>query len=269
MSKKILMGASFLALLAAFPAFADTKVDANADTSAKVEAKLDQAGNAIERTADKAAAKTKEAYRDVKAYFNDDDDAPLSINARLTADELIGTNVQDMNGKTLGEIKDILVSADGDAETVIITDSALGLGGKLAAFDYDVIKGFTKDNDAIVKLSEANIKSAKKFEYKSDNADANTIVMPADQYSVSKIMDSNVYDANGKVVAEVDTVAFDGDDADYVIVTFNQILGMGGDKAALNMDALKIVPKDDNYAFTLTQQQSAQFETAKDNSKAN
>lgn len=272
MSKKILMGASFLALVAAFPAFAaETKVNANADTSTKIEAKMDEAGNAIERTADKAVAKTKEAYKDVKAYFNDDkDDAVrVDINTRLTADELIGTDVQDMNGKSLGEIKDILVSADGDAETVIISDSALGLGGKLAAFDYDVIEGFTKDKDVVVKLSEANIKSAKKFEYKADKADANTIVMPSNEYSVSKIIDSKVYDANGKAVADVDTVAFDGDDADYIVVTFNKILGMGGDKAALNMDALKIAPKDDKYAFTLTQQQSAQFETAKDAAKAN
>jgi hypothetical protein len=52
-------------------------------------------------------------------------------------------------------------------------------------------------------------------------------------------------------------------------VTFNKILGMGGDKAALNMEALKIAPKGDAYAFTLTQQQSAQFEMAKQNVKKN
>jgi sporulation protein YlmC with PRC-barrel domain len=284
MSKKILMGASVLAMLVALPALA-AEHKTEASTSAKVEAKMDSAGEAIkdkankaeasiERNADKAEEKAKEAYADVKAYFNDDhkDGEVISLNAnsRLTAEELIGAKVEDASGKNLGEIKDILISKDGDAETVIISDSAFGLGGKLAAFDYDVIKGFTGDKDAVAKLTEAQIKNAKRFEYKADaKADANTMVQPADQLSVAKILDSKVYDANGKAVADVDTVAFEGDDADYIVVTFNKILGIGGDKAALNIDALGVAEKDDKYRFTLTQQQSAQFQTAKENAKAN
>lgn len=261
MTKKILMGVSVLAMMIALPAFAaETKTEAS--TGAKVEAKLDEAGAAIERTADKAAAKTKEAYQDVKAYFNEkDDDAMVNINARVTAEELIGTTVENPKGENVGSIKDILIDSEGDAETVIISDSALGLGGKLAAFDYDIIEGFNKNDNAVVKLNEKQIDAAKKFEYEAN--------MPKGQLSVAKILDSKVYDANGKAVADVDTVAFEGDDADYIVVTFNKILGVGGDKAALNIDALDIKPKDDNYAFTLTQSQSAQFESAKESAKAN
>lgn len=254
MTKKILLSASVLAMLVALPAIAAENTKTEASTSAKVEAKMDEAGAAIERTADKAAAKTKEAYNDVKAYFNDDkdDEVSLNVNTRLTADELIGTTVENAKGDNIGEIKDILITADGDAETVIINDSA---------FDYDVIEGFHKNDNARVKLTEKQIEAAKKFDYKAD--------LPKGQFSVSKILDSKVYDASGKAVADIDTVAFEGDDADYLVVTFNKILGVGGDKAALNIDALNIAPKDDEYAFTLTQSQSAQFQSAKDAAKAN
>jgi len=285
MTKKILMGASFLALLAAAPAFAETKANAEASTSTKIEANLDKAGNSIEKTADKAGASieraaektkagAKEAYADVKAYFSDDDDikavSNINVMERVTADELIGATVQNPKGEEIGKIKDILITADGDAETVIINDSKLGLGGKLAAFDYDVIEGIANDKDIVVKLNEENIKSAKRFEYEANpKADANTVVMPANQFSVAKIMDAKVVDPSGKAVADVDTVAFEGDDADYIVVTFNRILGMGGDKAALNIEALDILNEKGKYTFKLNQQQTAQFESYKETTKAN
>ena len=281
MTKTILMGASVLAMLVALPAFAETKVHAESSTEAKLENAevktkdaLDRAGKSIERTAEKAEAKAKDAYNDVKAYFNEktDDAASVNVNASITADKLLGMQVEDHTGKNIGSIEDILVSADGDAETVIINDNALGLGGKLAAFDYDVIEGMRANDNAAVKLTEADIKAAKRFEYKAEDAkgEANILIMPAGQFSVKKISDAKVFDANGKAVADVDTVAFKDDDAEYVIVTFNKILGVGGDKAALNMEALDLAQKPNgDYAFTLTQKQSAQFENAKDAKKAN
>ncbi len=275
MTKTILMGASFLAILASFPAFAaDTKVNANAETSvgAKIENNMEKAGAAIERGTDKAVAKTKEAYADVKAYFDDEKNisATTSVNVgqRLTANELIGTDVQNPKGEKIGKIEDILIDGEGDAETVIINDNGvLGLG-KLVAFDYDVIEGFTKDKDAVVKLSEKSINAAKGFDYKDTNG-GKTTTIPAGQYSVSKLLKSKVIDANGKAVADVDTIAFDGDDADYLVVTFNKILGMGGDKAALNLEALDIVEADGKYSFKLNQAQTAEFNNAKATTKAN
>lgn len=297
MTHKILMGASVLAVLAAFPALAETKVDANASTEAKVEAKLDaageaikenakKAGEAIERKTEQAGAATREAYEDtkaaskdaygdVKAYFSDDKDikavSSLNVKGRLTADEIIGAGVENPAGEKIGKIEDILVDNEGDAETVIINDGGvLGLGGKLVAFDYDIIEGFTGDKDVVVKLTEKSIKEAKRFEYEAPKTpDAKISVMPASQFSVKKISDAKVVDAQGKAVANVDTVAFEGDDADYVIVTFNKILGMGGDKAALDFEAVDLTNNNGKYQFKLNQQQTAQFENHKEQTKAN
>lgn len=280
MSNKILMGASFLAMLAAFPAFAaETKTEAQikAETTgakiernmeeagATIEEKAKQAGNAIEEKTEDAGRAVKEKYSEMKAYFTDDKDvkAVTSVNVmnRLTADKIIGAKVLDPQGKDIGDVNDILVDAEGDAERVIINDGGvLGLGGKLASFDYDVIEGATADADIVVKLTDASVKRAQSFDDKA---------IPAELYSVKKIIGSKVVDAEGKAVAKVDTVAFDEDDADYLIVTSNSILGMGGERSALDFEALDLSKVQDKYTFKLNTQQTAQFEAHKDAHKAN
>lgn len=299
MTNKILMGASILALLAAFPAFAETKANVEAETSTgakventleragdKVKAQAEKAGEAIDRHTERAGNATREAYEDtksatkdaygeVKAYFSDDDDikamSSVNVAARLTADELIGTKVEDAAGKNLGKIEDILVDAEGDAETVVINDGGvMGLGGKLVAFDYDIIEGFNGDKDVVVKASEKAIKEAKRFEYEAPSTpDPKIAVMPAAQYSIKKLLDAKVVDAQGKAVAKVETIAFEDDDADYLVVSFDKILGMGGEKAALDFEALEIVNNNGKYTFKLNSQQTAQFETQKAATKAN
>jgi sporulation protein YlmC with PRC-barrel domain len=299
MTNKILLGVSVLALLSALPAFAETRADAKADvsTSTKIETKLDKAGESIKETAKEAGdaieqqtdragaatreayqdakAKTKETYGDVKAYFSDDKDVKavtsINIDSRLTADELLGADVQNPSGEKIGSIEDILVDKEGDAETVIINDGGvLGLGGKLVAFDYDIIEGISSDKDVMVKLTDASIKKAKRFEYEAPSkADAAISVMPASQFSVKKVQDAKVVDANGKAVANVSDIVFDGDDADYLVVTFDKFLGLGGDKAALDFEALDLSNNNGKYTFKLTSQQTAQFENQKATTKAN
>jgi len=284
MTNRILLSASFLAILAAFPAFAaETNTKADVSAGAKIESTLDNAGEKISNTADKAAAKTeaayeatkaksKEAYSDVKAYFSDDDDVAIvsdfNMGARLEAGDLIGATIQNPKGEEIGTIEDILVNAEGDAQTVIVNDKGvLGLGGKLAAFDADIMEGFNKDNEVIAKLTEASLKNAKAFDFEANGNKLGGI--PTGQFSVKKILDSKVVDANGKAVADVDTVVFEDDDADYVIVTFNKILGIGGDKAALNFEALNLAEANGKYSFKLNSQQTAQFESNKEAQKAN
>lgn len=288
MKKTILMSVSVLAMLSALPALAvETTVKTEPSTGAKVEAQMDKAGNAIERAADKtgavinkAADKTenaaKNAYNDVKTYFTDDKNvsatSSVNISEGHTAKVLLGTNVQDAAGKQIGKIHDIIVGSDGDAKLVIIEDGGvLGLGSKMAAFDYDVIKGFNHDKDVSVKLTESSIKSAKAFEYEA-NADTKAgmkTTIPAGEFSVKKIIGSDVVGPDGKKIATVDTVAFDGDEAEYLIVSFDKILGMGGEKAALDFDALDMVNTNGKYSVKLNSQQTAQFENYKSKTKAN
>lgn len=277
MKKTILMGASLLAVMAAVPALAaETGVKAETNAEAKVETGLDKAGNVIGNAAEKtgnvisnAASKTeaaaKNAYSDVKAYFNDDKNLELTSSVTVakssTAEALIGTSVHNAAGKDVGKIHDIIIDAEGDAKWVIIEDGGLlGLGSKLAAFDYDVVEGFDRDKDVVVKLSEQSVKAAKPFEESG---------LAAGEFSVSKLIGADVIGADGKKIGDVETVSFDGDDAEYLIVGFDKILGLGGDKAALNLEALQLAQAGDDYSVKLNAQQSAQFKVHKEQTQSN
>lgn len=264
--KKILMAVSALAILASIPAYAETAGEAASRVEAKTENALNKAGDAIERGAEKAKAATKDAYSDVKAYFTDEKNVSavtdLKMSSVRTADKLIGATVQDPAGKNIGKIEDALVSRDGDIERVIINDGGvLGLGGKLVSFDDDVIEGTRNNEDIVVKLNEESIKNAAAFDYDKS--------MPAGMYSVKKLIGAKVLDDKGKNIGTVDTLAFDGDEADYVVVSFNKILGLGGDKAAMDFKALNIADNAGKYSFKLNAEQSAQFNSFKQSTKAN
>jgi sporulation protein YlmC with PRC-barrel domain len=282
MTRTILMSASILAMLAAVPAFAETRVEGNTtikteeSVGAKVEKQLDKAGNAIEKAANKTEAAAKETYGNVKAYFTDEKNlgttSTVSLAKNHTSKALIGTDVVDPNGKTIGKINDIIVDREGDAEWVVIEDGGiLGLGTKLAAFDYDIIKSFNRDKDVNVKLTEATLKAAKPFEYKASANDqgAARTTLGANQFSVKDLTSASVIGPDNKKIADVETVVFDGDDAEYVLVSFDKILGMGGDTAALDFDALEIYNNNGKHSFKLNNQQTAQFENFKKQSKSN
>lgn len=276
MMKTILMSASMLAVLAAVPALAAETTIKTDSVGTKVEKQLDKAGNAIEKAAEKTEAAAKNTYGDVKAYFTDDKDlsatSTVSVNNGHTAKALIGTSVQGVDGKTVGKIHDIIVDGEGDAKWVIIEDGGvLGLGSKLAAFDYDVIKGFNRDKDVNVKLTEQSVKAAKAFDYDATaaNKDPKKTTLGAGQYSVNKILDADVFGPDNKKVADVDTIVFEGDDAEYLLVSFDKVLGMGGETAALDFDALDLSNKDGKYSIKLNSKQTAQFENFKTKTKAN
>lgn len=278
-ARKILFGASFIALFAAYPALAaDVKADAKAETSlgTKIENGLDQTGDAISDTANKAGeaidekteqagAALKETYTDMKAYFTDENDvkavSSLNVHKDISANFLLGADVKGPKNQEVGDIQDILVDKDGSAKRVIVNDGDIfGLGGKEASFDYSVVRGINPDKDVIVNISEAAVKTA--TPYDSDK-------IPAGLYSVKKIVGSKVVDHTGKAIAKVDDVIFDKDDADYLIVTFDTILGMGGDKVALNYDALEMANNGGKYIYKLNASQTAQFEIHKESTKSN
>ena len=281
------MAASFLALLAAYPAFAaDTdkhttsaEIKADARVAAdKAEAKLDQAGDVISEKAKKAGtvidekteqagAVVREKYADMKAYFTDEKDvatmSSVNFSGKLTERELMGRTVVDAKGVEIGKIDDLLVDADGEVEQVIITNNGtLGVDGKLVSIDSDVLDGAKVGGDAKLTLKNDDAKEAKGFS--ADQADAGA---SSNLFSVDKIIGSKIVDANGKAVAKVEALVFDGDEADYAIVAFDQILGVGGERAALDFEALDLSNMGGKYTFKLNEQQSAQFKQEKDSAK--
>ncbi len=270
MTRHILMGASVLAILAAFPAFAanDTHTSTSAEVKAETKTEMQKAGDAIEKRADKAGAAVKDTYKDIKAYFTEDDDVKrvtsISVLNKDTAKGMIGKKIENTAGKKIGDVHDIIIDKDGDAETVVIEDGGfLGLGGKLVAFDYEVIQGINADNNVVAPLSKATIDKAKGFDYEVKSGDTKVSTLPATSYSVEKLLKANVVGPDNEKLATVDNVSFEGNDAEYLIISFDKILGVGGEKAAIELDAVKVAKLDDGYTVQLTAAQAAEFKNLK------
>ncbi len=265
---------SLVALLGAAPAFAATTttydkdgsvVTSSHDTSLKQDMKEDwqKTKAAVARTADKADAKMDAAGDKLKAMMVSDDaktkNAPITLDKRMTAEGIIGKPVYNQQNDKVAVVEDIILDKDGAAKLVVVKDGDfMGLGGKLAAFDYDAIIDRTKEGDVVMPITEKTIDKVAEFSYEPTTKE-NVRLIPDNGYSAKKILDGNLVDENGKKLAAIDNLSMRDGRAKLVIAAYDQVLGMGGDKVALNFDATRLVRDKDNVDLKLNQSQAAEF----------
>ena len=259
MTRKFLMAVSILAIIAAYPAFAqdgnsNAQAENQAETSAgaKLENTLEKTGEALGEAADKASAKTREAYRDMKAYFSDETDmavvGSLKIENTVTSDHLVGLPIRNPDGEKAADIKDVIVSSDGGVRHVVA-----GQVGKDILLDGSMISNLRPDAE-YAQATDSALSNA--GAYDEDAIDAGL-------FSIRKLEGAKILDSDGKALATAKEILFEGGRARYIVAGFNQILNMGGDSAALDFAALDIVNTDGKYSFRLNAEQSAQFKTRK------
>jgi len=259
MKNKSIMLVSALALMVAMPAYAgDYSVQADKTTiSQDIKSGL--------RATDKAMYETAE---DIKAFFvGHEEDAkmsPVMIHSSLTARHLIGKTIITESGDKVATIKDIIIGKNGRAALVVVSDDGvLGIGDKLAAFDYNRVVSQRYDGSVNMALSADMISRAADFSY--DRSDwANAKVIPAGSVSANLLLKGDVLDSKGNKTASIENIYFRNANVTQIIVGFNKTLGMGGDKAALDYDDMRMVRnKDGSLHFKLTANQSAQFKNFK------
>ena len=290
MKTKILTAASAIAILTAMPALAQTKTSVNAQTQATIEAQKNNnpntpdmpiiTGSDIERgwdntqdTLSNAAENTGEAIEDT--YYNiqnvfTDEDTPaenaVTIKTRTTAKGMIGKNVYNANGESVAKVEDIIMDRNGIAQMVILRDGGLfGMGGKLVAFDYNNITERADSGDIMMPISENLIDKVAEFSYDRNTSRENIRMIPENGISVTKVMDGHIKDPDNKNVADIDNVTLVNGRIEYLVVSFNKVLEMGGDTAVMKFDNLQAMAIDDNKEinFQLSGQQAADFELFK------
>ncbi len=272
MKMNILATVSAIAVLAAMPAIA-------ADTQAQVKTSTEAGTTTDLKTDIKNAWKdvkedTSQAYEEIKATVIDATDGnnntAVTIDSRKTAAGTIGKPVLNGTGERVGTVKDIIVDADGNAKFVVVADGEFpGLNGKLAAFDYNILTKQNADGDVIAPLTEESIKNAAAFSYDANDANDTTRIIPANGYSVAKLLDAQLVDPAKKNIADVDNIAFRNGRASQIIVGFDKVLGMGGEKAVMDYRQAKLIRDGNEVDFQLSSNQAAQFETYKKNTVAN
>lgn len=209
----------------------------------------------------------RETAQEIRAFFMDeanDGFNPILIRREVTAQGMIGEKVRTPEGNDIAEIKDIILERDGTASKVIVSDGGmLGIGNKLAAFDFDRVITRTEDGKIVMSLSQDMIDRAGEFSY-DQNDYRNAEIMPADNISVRDLLDGEVFDYTDNKVATIDNISIVDNEADKLLVSFNKVLGLGGDVAALNFDSLQFFERNRSEVnVRLTEAQTRQFRNFK------
>jgi len=217
-----------------------------------------------------AKATTKEAYHDVKAKLIGEGDAgsapsALSVSERQSASGMIGKPVYNAKQEKVATVSDIIVDHNGRAQMVVVSDGGFaGIGDKLAAFDYGMVVSQNAEGDVFMPLTEDLLSKVAAFSYDRNDSSDKVRLIPADGYSVAELLKANLENQSGNKLAKVENITFDNGQADNIIVAFDEILGIGGDKAAFDFDDVQVIQKSaDDISIRLNARQSAEFETYK------
>lgn len=266
MNTKVLTTVSAIAVLVAMPALAaNTSANASANTQTNTGFKAD-VKNAWENVKDDTA----QAYENIKAVFISKEPGrkatAITIDSRHTATGMIGKAVYNGKNERVGTLKDIIIDANGNASLAVIADGELpGFNGKLVAFDYSVLAQQDSNGDVIAPISEESISKAAEFTYDKTTG-GNVRVIPSNSYAVSKLLDADLLNPRGEKVADIDNIFFKDGKASQLIVGFDKVLGLGGQKAALDFADAKIIRKDEaDVNFQLSAEHAAQFDAYKKN----
>lgn len=215
------------------------------------------------------------AQQDIKAKLigqNDKTAGEMTISSRITAKGILGQPINDTHNKKIGTVKDIILNSDGDAELLVVSDGGfLGVGDKLAAFDYNLVMRQEENGDVIMPLSDDLIKKVAAFSYDPKESSDKVQVIPANGYSVSELLKGKLVNMKNESLGNIENIAFRSGEAAEVIVAFDQKTGMSGESAAFDFDDLTLAKaQDGNLNFRLSDYQSAKFEeTKKSTTKTN
>jgi len=281
MKIKILGAVSVLALMVAVTAYteanagsatdakADTSIGLSAETKAELKADWEQTKDAVQEKSAEISAAADARYEDIKARLIDEDaatpDSRMTISSGITAKGLLGQPIQNTHDKKVGTVKDIILDSEGDAEFIVVSDGGfMGVGDKLAAFDYNLVMRQEENGDVVMPLSDELIKNVAEFSYDPKEAGDKVQVIPANGYSVSELLKGQLVNPSNETLGTIENIAFRQGEAAEVIVSFDQKLGIGGERAAFDFDDLTLSKgADGNLNFRMNAYQSAKFEEMK------
>ena len=84
----------------------------------------------------------------------------------ISSEKVTGTSVENTKGDSLGHIEEIMIDKISGqvAYAVLNYGSFLGMGGKLFALPWDILKYDTRRNAYVVGIPEERLKSAPNFD---------------------------------------------------------------------------------------------------------
>ena len=197
--------------------------------------------------------------------------------ANLRASDLVGEDIRDAKGDTLGEIEEIVMpTGDRDEIRMIVSvGGVLGVGDKLVALPYDDLRVSPDGDTFYIDRTETQLEQAPAFKYdaQADTQRATptqpsaaarattdrprttvaTAATPAKSnlmldvfdHRASEIIGATVLDDRGESVAEVEDIVVSIDDNKlHAVLAFGGFAGFGEKRITLPFDGLQISSAD-------------------------
>ncbi|GEM_PF-2985516 len=185
----------------------------------------------------------------------------ITVNPGASAEEILGKFVYNTAGEEIASVDDIIINDSGQATMVIVSEGGfMGLGEKLAAFDYNLVTRRDPDGDVIMPLDKQALARAIEFSYEADPDDATTLVMPATSYRLSEILDAELIDPLGSEVAEVEDATLAEGLVEYIVFDLEDTTGIEDDMIAMPYDDLAKTETKGDLDFQMTSEQTRSLE---------
>lgn len=259
---KLLLSAAAAAILLPLSACADQNAqtaenERDRETAAEMAAEEDAAPAASQArmaAADPVTPTEETAYGDAAAEGEAYDAEKITYlqPTSFSAKDLLGEDVTGVDGENIARIDDIVIDANGEAETVVFQSGGVfGLGGKRAALDYeavDIALESDADPEVRVSLTEEGIQSV--AEYVTDETN--------DYSLVSEIIGAQAELLSGTGDEEsvvVNDVIIDGEGrVEHLIVQKTAVASIGaGEKYAVDYMKLAMAEGDGGLVLNVTQ----------------
>jgi sporulation protein YlmC with PRC-barrel domain len=193
-------------------------------------------------------------------------------------EELIGKNIVDEQGKTVGEIDSVLIDKDGKVKYVIVgVGGFLGIGEQNAALRWDSMKMSADGKDIVAPVTKESLaslpphrypddaRSGKVYNldedlalnpYLSDETNATTTAAAAGAVDSQTLIGKDIVNPNGDTVGKVESVIIDQKgNVKYVIAGVGGFLGLGKKDVALKWDDLSIAGQGERVSASVTKEQ--------------
>lgn len=164
--------------------------------------------------------------------------------------DVLGADVQDKNGETMGQLYDILVnSKSGEAQTLIISN-----GDNTSALDLksiDFANVFTQNAQGMTKLNfdESAISDSNAFDYTAERGD--------ETISLRRLKSGQFLDVDGMVAGQIDAIIYGNGEAQGVVLNLRRGLESESvDNFFLNMSEANIVENPDGLDVQLSEEQT-------------
>lgn len=166
---------------------------------------------------------------------------------QFRASDILGANVKNVAGDTVGEVKDLVILRDQEVlQAVLSVGGFLGMGDKLVVIPYDKLQVRRMDDkvNVMYHTTKADLEGMPKFPYTESDTGGLT-------FQARDLIGADVKNAADETIGEVnDLIITSADNVPQVILSVGGFLGVGEKLVAVPYDALNIKHSDDKQQVT-------------------